>query len=608
MNKIFWIFLILFSCLLLVDIQLVVAQDDVSKSRYFDYSHSEGIAVQVEQSKKRIDKKDSRNLNSTPIFNSEKVLAKINSQKWSRSEKRGESFQKISIPQQSQVYLRFDHINLEKDEWIEIVDLVNFETNSIIDQSKTKSLVGPIRTEEVVIILHAKDPNITNRVRLGEIYIGAMDFGYDSSYECHKNIACDEGQNFSEMERGVVRIRMVLEEGIGFCTGSLVNNTSFDRTPYVLSAFHCQDGFTPFYDMWTFDFGYESFSCADPDNEPSFTRIEGCEMIAGYGDTDMLLLKLLDTLIPATNAYFTGWNRDPDYEPEGGVLIHHPRGDIKKISVDEDQITPFRSTLNWDNGITTSAGSHLVTQFDESTYQGGSSGGPLLDNNGYIIGQLHGGPDGDEFCMIGIGYHGSFAQSWEGGGTPETRLKDWLDPENTDSIQIEGMELNESGTSFISFVGRLVTPDGIAVPNVRVSIKGDKEEAFMTGSDGRFIFDNLPKTGSFILEFAKDQNHGNGVSAIDLVQIQNHILGTAPLFGTFQQRSADANGDGQVSSIDLVQILNVIIGRADRFPTNTSWRFEPLFIQVNPESNESLNRQIISYKIGDVNFSADPRR
>lgn len=592
------------------DNQCIVAQgaNMNGHSQYSDYILLDGMNIKANIEKKLESEFSPISIFAKPMTNSKKELAKLNSSNWHWLENEKRSFQKISISQSQQVYVRFDNLELLPNEYLEVYDLVNDMSFETITSSETKFLGGPYPSEEIGFILHSSDKDRIHDLQIGEVYVGAMDFGYDSSYECHKNITCEEGQDFAQQERGVMRIRMVLEEGIGFCTGSLINNTNNDKAPYILSAFHCQDGFTAFWDMWSFDFGYESFSCADPESEPTFVRVTGCEMIAGHGNTDMLLLKLTDTLPQTSNAFFNGWNKNNSYEASGGVLIHHPRGDIKKISVDADPIVPFKSTLNWDNGITTPQSSHHVTRFDESTYQGGSSGAPLIDNNGLIISQLHGGPDGDEMCTIGIGYHGRLSQSWEGGGTPETRLKDWLDPSNTGDTILNGIELNEAGSAFISFVGRLVTPDGIAIPNVRVSIKGDKQVSFMTGPDGRFVFDDLPKSGSYLLDFVKETNHGNGVSALDLVQVQNHILGTLPLFGTFQQRSADANADGQVSSLDLVQMLNVIIGRADRFPENTSWRFEPPIIQMNPSTSASFNRQIIGYKIGDVNFSADPRR
>ena len=610
MQKSFWIYFVVILVVQLIDSQSLSGQNRnfISDEEWKVYDQFIGLDLFSESSHIVKEKSFHSNIVAQPIQKTSKPLQKLNGENWHYISSQEVFFQKLSLPAFTETYLRFDDINITQNEYLEIIDLVNGVVLEKISSTRRAEMVGPYHSEEIGLILKTERQVPTENLQIGEVYVGAMDFGYDSSYECHKNISCEEGQEFANEERGVVRILMVLEEGVGFCTGSLINNTANDRTPYILSAFHCQDGFTPFFDMWSFDFGYESFSCADPETEPTFVRVTGCEMVAGHGPTDMLLLKITGELPENTNAFFSGWNRDDTYEAEGGVLIHHPRGDIKKVSVDADPIVPFKSTLNWDNGITTPAGSHHVTQFDESTYQGGSSGAPLLDYNGHIIGQLHGGPDDDEMCSIGIGYHGKLSRSWEGGGSPETRLRDWLDPNNTGDTIIGGIELNSSGSAFISFVGRLSTPDGIAIPDVRVSIKGDKEASFMTGPDGRFVFDDLPKSGAYTLEFAKITNPGNGVSVLDVVQIMNHILGTNPLFGTFQQRSADANNDGQVSSVDLVQILNVIIGRADMFPSNTSWQFEPRFIQMTPETSASFNRQIIGYKIGDVNFSADPRR
>ena len=612
MQNSFWIYLFLVFFFQIVDNQHVVGQNQstYSEDEISNFILLEGLQIHAKDNKKKDKTEYPVQIIAESISKSNKELQKINSSNWHRQESEDRFFQKLSIPSFSQVFIGLKEVRLDSDEYVEVLDLVNGNVIDEINEPSGFKMLGPYLTEEIGLILHSRKNELADQVLVDEVYIGAMDFGYNSSYECHKNISCEEGELFSDEERGIVRILMVLSDKLGFCSGSLVNNTEEDRIPYVLSAFHCKDveGLIPLYDQWSYDFAYESFSCADPETEPSFVRVTGSELVAGYEPTDMLLLKITSDLPDNSNAFFNGWNRDDNYEAPEGVMIHHPNGDIKKVSVEKDAIVPFESTLSWDNGITTPPGSHLVTQFDESSYQGGSSGAPLLDYNGHIIGQLHGGPDGDETCSIGIGYHGKFSQSWEGGGTPESRLKDWLDPNNTENLTINGVELNETGSSFLSLVGRLVTPDGIAIPNVRVSIKGDKEASFMTGPDGRFVFDDLPKSGAYTLEFAKITNPGNGVSAIDVVQIMNHILGTNPLFGTFQQRSADANNDGQVSSVDLVQILNVIIGKSEMFPNNTSWKFEPPFIHMTPENSESFNRQIIGYKIGDVNFSADPRR
>jgi len=79
------------------------------------------------------------------------------------------------------------------------------------------------------------------------------EFGFNAASACHLNINCEQGQSLRQQKRGVARIVMFLEgeEGtfLGYCTGTLMNNTRQDQTPYMLSAFHCLvPGFRPLYD------------------------------------------------------------------------------------------------------------------------------------------------------------------------------------------------------------------------------------------------------------------------------------------------------------------------------------------------------------------------
>jgi len=100
--------------------------------------------------------------------------------------------------------------------------------------------------------------------------------GFGDALNCHTNVNCDEGADWQEHKRGVVRILRVFDEGMGWCSGSLINNTSQDETPYILSAYHCYDGFTPQLDVWRFDFSYEAPGCADVVAEPSYNSMLGC--------------------------------------------------------------------------------------------------------------------------------------------------------------------------------------------------------------------------------------------------------------------------------------------------------------------------------------------
>ena len=156
---------------------------------------------------------------------------------------------------------------------------------------------------------------------------GGNSRGFGTSNNCHENINCDLGLAFQKEKRGIVRVIVVVEEGIGICSGNLLNNTRKDGTPYILTGFHCMDGFTPLYDMWRFDFNYETGSCDNPTAEPGAQALTGSVFRAGRQESDFLLLELTDTIPLNYNTYFLGWNSQSS-EPDTSYCIHHPNADI----------------------------------------------------------------------------------------------------------------------------------------------------------------------------------------------------------------------------------------------------------------------------------------
>jgi len=65
----------------------------------------------------------------------------------------------------------------------------------------------------------------------------------------------------------------------------------------------------------------------------------------------------------------------------------------------------------------------------------------------------------------------------------------------------------------------------------------------------------------------------NGVSTLDLIHIQRHILGLELLESPYQLIAADINSSKDINGIDLVELRKLILGIYTEFPNNTSWRF-----------------------------------
>ncbi|TAE08497.1 MAG: T9SS C-terminal target domain-containing protein [Bacteroidetes bacterium] len=248
--------------------------------------------------------------------------------------------------------------------------------------------------------------------------------GFGNSGSCNLDINCTTLANdWQEEKRCVVRIITVNGGGSSYCSGSLIGNTAQDRKPYILTAYHCRKGVSvSFLDFWTFDFNYEISDCNAPNAEPANTQnLTGATLKSEYLPSDFCLLELQDAVPNTFNAYWNSWNR-LGQNVSGAVCIHHPSGDVKKFTRDTDMnsTTSYYDEQPNDN-------THYRQVWNNGTTEGGSSGSPLFDSAGNIIGQLHGG---EALCSApnDPDWFGKVSASWVGGGTVETRLSDWLDP------------------------------------------------------------------------------------------------------------------------------------------------------------------------------------
>ncbi|MBM3434663.1 MAG: T9SS type A sorting domain-containing protein [Bacteroidetes bacterium] len=288
--------------------------------------------------------------------------------------------------------------------------------------------------------------------------------GFGGSDFCEINVKCaPEGNNWQTVKSGVVRIQVKVSGSAYWCSGSLLNNVRNDKTPYILTADHCafQLGhYSSNSDLmqWLFYFNYESATCEDPDTEPELLSMLGATKIANGGDhgntgSDFYLVLLNQNVPQSYQPYFIGWSAINEAS-QNGVTIHHPEGDIKKIST----YNQLLETTNWFNNTVQSHWKVFWTETDNGwgVTEGGSSGSPLFNSAGRIIGTLTGGYSACESAGV-VGpdkpdYYGKFSYHWESNGSADTvQLKPWLDPDNTGIAFIDGLQVglpeNLSGNS-----------------------------------------------------------------------------------------------------------------------------------------------------------------
>jgi hypothetical protein len=228
-----------------------------------------------------------------------------------------------------------------------------------------------------------------------------------------------------------------------------LNNTLNNHEPYFLTADHCAPDVTPAeLSEWVFYFNFEAPSCENPTVTPTPNSLNGVVKLANANTSgsDFLLLRFDNEVPENYEPYFNGWNIEDQPSPNG-VSIHHPAGDIKKIST---YTVPLESS-QWSG----TPGTHWMVYWSATANgwgvtEGGSSGSPLFDNNGRIVGTLTGGMASCEPPGNGSGagqdqpdYYGKFAYSWDQNGSePAQQLKFWLDPINTGVTYLNGVNSN----------------------------------------------------------------------------------------------------------------------------------------------------------------------
>lgn len=306
---------------------------------------------------------------------------------------------------------------------------------------------GQLGTElipgEVAILEYYVAPNN----EIGNIGLSIVTHGYrtanefvekafGSSGSCNMNVNCNDGLPWTQQRNSAV---MLVSGSSGFCSGALINNTLNDGKPYVLTANHCYSNPA----NWIFRFNWQASGCTNPASSPSFQSLSGAVLRSRRTPSDFCLVEITGGLVNGSvpldyNPYFSGWDNSGAI-PTSAVSIHHPSGDIKKISFDDNPLTISQGMGS------TEANSTWTLQWDRNTTtEGGSSGSPLFDQNHRIIGQLWGGGASCQ-NQTAPDYYGRVANSWEPAGSNSTnQLKFWLDPNASGAAFIDGYDPNNA--------------------------------------------------------------------------------------------------------------------------------------------------------------------
>ena len=156
-----------------------------------------------------------------------------------------------------------------------------------------------------------------------------------------------------------------------------------------------------------------------------------------------------------------------------------------------------------------------------------------------------------------------------------------------------------------------------------IEMRATYAEGYFTAlSAGQQYSMNVYPEMSYAVTGTKDSEWLTGVSTLDLVMIQKHILGIKSITEPYSLLAADINSSGTISAADILEGRQVLLGYKDRFTHNSWIAVNPEYEFQNParayeETNSAMTRTAYIglenlygvdfdiVKIGDVNFSAN---
>jgi lysyl endopeptidase len=304
------------------------------------------------------------------------------------------------------------------------------------------------------------------RIAIAQVNQGYRGVSFDNGQPvfkaggCNYDAVCPEGNAYRDQIRAVVRYGV----NGGLCTGTLINNTRSDRAPLLLTANHCLNTQTEASAVVAY-YNYQSTTCrartggniSSPPPGSSLPTQSGSTLLAATSRSDVTLLRMNGAVPGAASAYWNGWDRR-DIAPSSAAVIHHPAGDEKRITLENNATRITTSAFTVGTAIALAPGTGIeIFDWDIGTTEQGSSGSALLTQDSkLIVGTLSGG---DASCSgtsnAGQDYFGRLFTGWEGSGTSTTRLRDHLDPLGTAPSTLTGLDGASSCTASISLAGSL---------------------------------------------------------------------------------------------------------------------------------------------------------
>ncbi len=167
--------------------------------------------------------------------------------------------------------------------------------------------------------------------------------------------------------------------------------------------------------------------------------------------------------------------------------------------------------------------------------------------------------------------------------------------------------------------GIVATEEDVTIANAAIEITdGSMSKKVMSNNFGEYMFYEIEGANSYQIQASKNNECLEGISTLDLVLIQRHILELEKLNSPYKLIAADVNGSNSITSSDLVELRKLILGVQEKLAHTECWKFLDQNYIFDDKSNpwnypedahladlsvDELSSDLVAIKIGDVNGS-----
>jgi len=177
--------------------------------------------------------------------------------------------------------------------------------------------------------------------------------------------------------------------------------------------------------------------------------------------------------------------------------------------------------------------------------------------------------------------------------------------------------------SVAMIAGKVATESGDAMSNLMVEMINmtmQESNMQMTSSVGDFAFSELNYYMDYAIAPESADDYLNGVSTLDILHIQRHILGQQKLDSPYKMIAGDVDNSASITALDLIELRKLILGIYDVLPQNDSWVFvekgQGFIDENNPWDYSSridlhslylseMSADFVAVKVGDVNSTVN---